>query len=255
MLLPPRAYPVREPAAYVPTASPSPDVLPPFPSTIAHSDKDGSGEIEYKEMVAALRSQHGTSSSRSAKRPQKFVPPPSSVPVRPGQMAEAKPSKAPARPRKQEAPAQWDSAASQESPVSVLRDILLQRAQRVIDTFREFDSDNSRTISYKEFEKAMRSLGCEVTDEVETLWNQIDTDGSGEIAYAELLAALNPRCGGGGDGPSADALDPNNKRGAFKYGKHEAEGAEKLIERNTTRDESYAEVEERRKKQRNHSFR
>ena len=78
--------------------------------------------------------------------------------------------------------------------------------------------------------------------------------GSGEIAYHELLHALNPRVSS--EKPSVEALDPNNKQHAFRYGKHDAEEAAKLIERPSgIRDEDYETMEAFRKKQRNHQFR
>ena len=135
----------------------------------------------------------------------------------------------------------------------MLRDVVCHKASRVLETFKEWDTDRSGTITYKEFSKAMSGMGVTVGENVQELWNTIDADGTGEIAYHELLAALNPRAAA--SGATEDALDPNNQRKAFKYGKQQADDAAKLIERDSgIRDEDFETAEKRRNMARNPDF-
>jgi len=122
--------------------------------------------------------------------------------------------------------------------IDEVRDIVLHRMTRVIDTFHQWDADSSNTISHAEFTRAMHTLGIRVSADVDTIWQQFDRDGSGEIAYHELLSVLNPNLAP--DNPSLRALDPNNNRQEFHYTKNDAADAYKLIERSTGADEPYA---------------
>ena len=73
---------------------------------------------------------------------------------------------------------------------------LAEHLDRVVDTFRQWDTDNSGTISAHEFYAACRTgLGIsgyrrEFFDE---LFNKMDADNSGEIEYKELNAHLRRR--------------------------------------------------------------
>jgi len=222
-------------------------------------DVDGSGEIDYKEIKRALTPDRAAIAAKRKSAPKaKHVPP--GLPAPRGEAAAQRAPK-PSKPSRRaaggplESP-RWQEGLEGSAQVSLLRDILLHKAHRVIDTFREWDSDHSMTISYDEFALAMRSIGVDVPADVASLWAQIDLDGSGEIAYAELLGALNPRAAAAHVGSSADALDPNNERKAFKYGKQQADDAARLIERSSgVRDEDYATMEEHRRRQRNPNFR
>jgi hypothetical protein len=110
---------------------------------------------------------------------------------------------------------------------------------RVIDTFHSWDVDHSQTLSYTEFVRAMSGLGMSIDDgDLEQLWSEFDADGSGELAYHEVLALLNPHLAP--DAPSLRALDPNNNRREFHYTRHDAEDAARLIERSTNPDVPYA---------------
>jgi hypothetical protein len=82
-----------------------------------------------------------------------------------------------------------------------LRAGLLKKMGTIIAAFHEWDTDHSQTISYDEFKKTMASIGVSVTAEVEQLWKAFDADGSGEIVYHELKAALDPY--GTANAPSA----------------------------------------------------
>jgi hypothetical protein len=121
-----------------------------------------------------------------------------------------------------------------------VRDGLIHRMKRIIDTFHEWDQDHSLTISYDEFKKGMASIGITVTSEVEELWKSLDADGSGEIVYHELKAALTPHATPAK--PSAQAMDPHNQRHDWHYSRQDWEQAPALIEGiNATRDIPYSE--------------
>ena len=77
-------------------------------------------------------------------------------------------------------------------PVAIqIRDALTKNAVRVIDLFRDWDDDNSGTVTKKEFRKAMGQLGLEAhRKEIDALFESWDPDGSGSIEYAELHKLL-----------------------------------------------------------------
>ena len=58
---------------------------------------------------------------------------------------------------------------------------------RVIDLFREWDEDESGTVSKKEFRKAMPMLGLQVSKrDIDALFDSWDPDGSGQLELGEL---------------------------------------------------------------------
>ena len=62
---------------------------------------------------------------------------------------------------------------------------------RIIDLFREWDDDDSGTISKKEFRRALPGLGLKVSKEVaDALFDSFDPDHSGSIDYNELHRAI-----------------------------------------------------------------
>ena len=72
-----------------------------------------------------------------------------------------------------------------------LRDALSKNAVRVIDLFRDWDDDQSGSVSKKEFRKAMNQFGLDAhKKEVEALFDSWDPDGSGSIEYKELNKLL-----------------------------------------------------------------
>jgi len=72
-----------------------------------------------------------------------------------------------------------------------LRDALTKNSMRVIDLFREWDDDNSGTVSKKEFIRAMRQMGYEASkEEIGKLFASWDPDGSGMIEIKELNKQL-----------------------------------------------------------------
>ena len=61
----------------------------------------------------------------------------------------------------------------------------------MIDLFREWDDDNSGSISRSEFAKAMAALGYDGhADDVDLVYDSMDPDGSGSLEYKELNALL-----------------------------------------------------------------
>ena len=72
-----------------------------------------------------------------------------------------------------------------------LRDALTKNAVRVIDLFREWDTDGNGSISKREFRKAIPRLGLKASKaEVGHLFDEWDADKSGMISLAELIQKL-----------------------------------------------------------------
>ena len=64
---------------------------------------------------------------------------------------------------------------------------------KVLDLFREWDSDGDGEISRKEFHAAMPALGLEVPKEaIDELFNAWDNDGGGALEFKELQKILRP---------------------------------------------------------------
>lgn len=77
------------------------------------------------------------------------------------------------------------------TPLEQLRSILSVGFARVLDLFRDWDDDESQTISKSEFRRALPVLGLLVDKEVaDSLFDTFDADGSGEIDYRELSKQL-----------------------------------------------------------------
>ena len=75
-----------------------------------------------------------------------------------------------------------------------LRGALDENQSRVLDLFREWDADHNGTISKKEFRQALPLLGLKCTsEEADSLFNDLDNDGSGLIEYHELHKQLRQR--------------------------------------------------------------
>ena len=68
---------------------------------------------------------------------------------------------------------------------------LKKSAGKVLDLFREWDTDGDGEVSRKEFHKAMPMLGLEVPKkDIDTLFDQWDTDGGGSLSLKELQKIL-----------------------------------------------------------------
>ena len=75
--------------------------------------------------------------------------------------------------------------------VEQLRAVLAENAVRVIDLFRDWDVDQSGTVSVLEFCRSVAALGYTAPlDDVRRLFGALDADGSGALEYAELHKAL-----------------------------------------------------------------
>ena len=87
-----------------------------------------------------------------------------------------------------------DGVVTKEELASKLRGALDENQARVLDLFREWDSDESGTISKKEFRQALPLLGLNCSKQAaETLFDELDTDASGVFEYAELHKQLRQR--------------------------------------------------------------
>ena len=72
-----------------------------------------------------------------------------------------------------------------------LRAVLVAKAVRVIDLFREWDDDESGTVTKKEFRMGMKQLGVDFPKAaMDDLFNEWDPDGSGELSLREITKQL-----------------------------------------------------------------
>ena len=72
-----------------------------------------------------------------------------------------------------------------------IRQALNKNSVRVIDLFRDWDDDQSGSVSKKEFRKAMNQFGLDAhRKEVDALFDSWDPDHSGSIEYKELNKLL-----------------------------------------------------------------
>ena len=68
---------------------------------------------------------------------------------------------------------------------------LAEKKTKLVDLFREWDSDGGGTISKTELTKGLKKLGIDATDEsLMSLFDAWDVDKSGELDYKELSKAL-----------------------------------------------------------------
>jgi len=77
-------------------------------------------------------------------------------------------------------------------PISIqLGNALRKNAGKVLDLFRDWDTDGDGEVSRKEFHEAMAALGLEVPKEhIDRLFNEWDSDGGGSLEFAELKKIL-----------------------------------------------------------------
>ena len=81
--------------------------------------------------------------------------------------------------------------ASDLSVAEQLRDALSKAAVRVIDLFREWDDDDSGTVSKEEFRRGMIQMGLKAAaEEVDKVFDAFDPDGSGSVELKELSRLL-----------------------------------------------------------------
>ena len=80
---------------------------------------------------------------------------------------------------------------SEKSVGQQLKEAMKANAVRVIDLFREWDTDGDGEVSRKEFHKAMPMLGFDASKkEIDALFDSWDPDGGGSIDFKELQRAL-----------------------------------------------------------------
>ena len=76
---------------------------------------------------------------------------------------------------------------SDKSVAEQLRDALSKSSARVVDLFKEWDTDGNGKISREEFRKAMGLLGFSVpAEDIDVLFDSWDPDGSGLLSMGEL---------------------------------------------------------------------
>jgi len=76
--------------------------------------------------------------------------------------------------------------------IEQIRAVLKRNQTRVIDLFREWDADKDGIVSKLEFRRAMDLLGLDhlPTDELNSLYDEFNEDGSGGIGLAEMTKML-----------------------------------------------------------------
>ena len=79
------------------------------------------------------------------------------------------------------------STADAATIIADLKKALDQHLARVVDLFREWDEDGNGQVSKREFRRALSLLGLQADRvHVDALFEEIDVDSSGEVAYGEL---------------------------------------------------------------------
>ena len=92
--------------------------------------------------------------------------------------------------------------------VDELRHELLKGMPRVIDMFRAFDKDGDKAITKLEFRAALPLLGIDSSNisAIDSIFDAIDADGNGWLAYEELNGALRKQMPAGAG--LAESLQP-----------------------------------------------
>ena len=86
------------------------------------------------------------------------------------------------------------SADAERSVIEQLRDALSANMTRIIDLFREWDSNGDGQISHSEFRKALSMLGLRANkDTLNALFDEFDENGSGSLDFKELRKQLRRR--------------------------------------------------------------
>ena len=77
--------------------------------------------------------------------------------------------------------------------LTLLFETLSKKCAKVIDLFRSWDKDDSKTVDKKEFRTALQSIGFNYTAaEIDVVFSHLDGDESGLIDYSELNLKLRP---------------------------------------------------------------
>jgi Ca2+-binding EF-hand superfamily protein len=185
-------------------------------------DKDGSGDISYRELFDALR-------DRSQRAPEMEPGAKGEIALMTGQQkvrdaavaakarAEAKlkvqrsaketEKLAAATLRGLRSPSKSDllagsppgspgspEAAGVPDSLKRVRDALNAKKERMLDLFRQWDTDGNGEIDKGEMRRGLESIGLSASrEEVDGLFALVDKDGSGDISYRELFDALRDR--------------------------------------------------------------
>ena len=149
-------------------------------------DEDKSGKLEYKELNAVLRK--GTGSDAAKRHLQR------------GKDAQGKSGKGTARANNSNyqsarvaalPPMVKLSIKSGKNVAEQLKEILDQNSVKLIDLFREWDTDGNGAIDAKEFRKAVSALGYDVPKkEMNKVFADLDASGDGFIEYGEFKKVL-----------------------------------------------------------------
>ena len=84
--------------------------------------------------------------------------------------------------------------ATGQLQLQALREALRANAAVCFDTMLKWDSDRTGTISIPELNGAIGEMGYDANEEtVAALFDDLDNDGSGTVAFAELKRWLEPR--------------------------------------------------------------
>jgi len=213
----------------------------------AEFDQNKNGQIDYYELKATLQPRGQGKRSASQRKPSRKGTdvtglPPAELKMRKEAVQKRRQQQAPGRQPGDMANEDEDEDGGGEGggPPTLIERVkqkMLGKVDRIVDTFNRFDADKSKTISKSEFEKAMHTLGFTAAD-ASAVWSSFDKDGSGEVVYHELLAVLQPQLASktSHTGHTKAASNPRNIRdGQWSYGKDEAADAWRAIDRTEPR--------------------
>ena len=73
----------------------------------------------------------------------------------------------------------------------MLKAALARDHQRILDLFRQWDADHSGAVDREEFARGVRRAGFDARQsDLDQIFDDLDTDHSGELEYNELQARL-----------------------------------------------------------------
>ena len=170
-------------------------------------DPDGSGSIELKELEKLLRRKPGASSGLGAGATKLAGPAAGATkPTLVKKGSQKGSQKTLARGKSGMFQGALGGVGADGEPVDVqaqLRDALVSSGSRVIELFRQWDTDGDGTVSKKEFVRSLPQLGLQATkEEGGALFDTFDPDGSGSIELKELEKLLRRKA------PAAGATKP-----------------------------------------------
>lgn len=149
---------------------------------MAACDKDGSGEIDYKEFSEVLSRDKTVGNAVAAAH----------VAAAKQAAAKATPAPRPSSPRSRQTIEQQQAAVliNSKNAVSKAEEAVSSRFRNMHQAFQYIDVDKSGSISTEELVDALKKWNIPVSGVLEQLMKACDTDGSGCIDYNEFVAAL-----------------------------------------------------------------